>query len=138
MTPLELKGLYVGQEYEVVVTKAGYRTERRKVDWGGRAYVTLEMTLEREARRAPVSRPRPRARPRQSKDEWGYLTVGAVPWGKVYVDRRIVAAETPLMKGKVKPGRHSVKVYYPTLKKFSKAQTVQVNAGEVKKLIFRD
>ena len=64
--------------------------------------------------------------------------MSAIPWGKVYVDRRIYAAETPVLRGRVPAGRHSVKVYYPTLKRFSKAQTVKVRRGETKKLFFRD
>jgi hypothetical protein len=152
-TPIELPAMFIGEEQEVVLRKAGYRPVTKRVEWNGRRFVTLEVELRRSAGSAAASaaaRPAKKSsRTRKSAtraskkrsaggDSHGYLSVSAIPWGKVYVDRRIYAAETPVLRGQVPAGRHSVKVYYPTLKRFSKAQKVSVRAGETKKLFFRD
>ena len=94
------------------------------------------------ARRKARSRAKARRAPAADRDaqpgSQGYLSVHAIPWGKVYVDRRIYAPETPVLKGRVPAGRHSVKVWYPSLKRFSPPQTITIRAGEDKKLFFRD
>ena len=106
--------------------------------------MTIEFKLQREQRRATTRRATTRRattrRPprRTGSGDDAYLTVGAIPWGKVYVDRRMVAPETPLLKHKVSAGRHTVKVYYPSLRRFSKVEKVSVRPGQTKKLFFRD
>ena len=57
-------------------------------------------------------------------------------WGKVYVDGQKVASETPLVNYALSPGSHTVKVYYPVLKRYSKKRTINVKSGETTRTIF--
>ena len=45
-----------------------------------------------------------------------YLTVNARPWVQVYVDGRLVTAETPLRRYKLTAGRHTLRFANPTTK----------------------
>jgi len=57
-------------------------------------------------------------------------------WGKVFVDGKEVASETPLVNHSLSPGTHEVKVYYPVLKRASEVRTVRVESGETKRVLF--
>ncbi|MGM0557766.1 MAG: protein kinase domain-containing protein [Myxococcota bacterium] len=67
----------------------------------------------------------------------GFLSVQVQRgWGKVFVNGRLVARETPLVKHSIETGTHRVKVYYPTLKRYSKVRRVRVQPGKTSTEIF--
>ena len=42
----------------------------------------------------------------------GFVTVQSKPWGSVYVNGTLVAAETPLVRYPLSSGSHTVQVYF--------------------------
>ncbi len=68
----------------------------------------------------------------------GLISVHAIPWASVFIDNRKFADETPIIKKEIKAGRRSVKVFYPSLNKFSAVQTVIIKEGEEQRLIFKE
>jgi serine/threonine protein kinase len=67
----------------------------------------------------------------------GFLSVQVQRgWGKVFINGRLVARETPLVKHPIETGTHRVKVYYPTLKRYSKVRRVRVQPGKTATEIF--
>jgi serine/threonine protein kinase len=73
----------------------------------------------------------------EEQESRGYLSVQVQRgWGKVFVNGRLVAKETPLVKHPVETGTHRVKVYYPTLKRYSKVRRVRVQPGKTSTEIF--
>lgn len=66
----------------------------------------------------------------QPKSKNGYLTVNIKGGsGKVYVDDKLVSSKTPLNRYSLAPGPHTIKVYYPDLKRYSDALKVTINPG---------
>jgi serine/threonine-protein kinase len=57
-------------------------------------------------------------------------------WGKVYVDGKQVASETPLLRHQLESGPHRIKVYYPVLKRYSNVKRIDVQPGKHEKVIF--
>ena len=81
---------------------------------------------------------RPGTTPPPAKDNSGYghLTVGARPWGVVYVDGRKAARETPLRNYRVSSGKHTVTVKWPSRGGMSKSRVILVAPGGKIKLQF--
>jgi serine/threonine protein kinase len=69
--------------------------------------------------------------------EPAFLTVSADPWGKVYVDGKRVAEETPLYRYRLSPGRHVVRVFYPSKGLFSDPRPLVLRPGETRTLGFK-
>lgn len=66
----------------------------------------------------------------QPKAKNGYLTVNIKGGsGKVYVDDKLVSSKTPLNRYSLSPGAHTIKVYYPDLKRYSAPLNVSINPG---------
>lgn len=65
----------------------------------------------------------------------GFINVNARPWGKVYVDGRLMADETPA-RLPVGPGPHVVKVYFVTAARYSPARQVAVEPGQTRGMFF--
>jgi len=83
--------------------------DRRSQDYG------FARRPEPPVRRAPPAQrtaPPPERRPAGGGGGRGTLTVMAAPWGKVYVNDREVAAETPLIKYPLASGTHRVHVLF--------------------------
>ena len=74
---------------------------------------------------------------KEEKAAKGYLSVQVQRgWGKVFVNGRLVAKETPMIKHPVEIGTHRVKVYYPKLKRYSNVRRVSVQPGKTSTEIF--
>src|SRR5262249_51147213 len=52
----------------------------------------------------------------------GYLTIGADPWGVVYVDGRLAAPQTPVYKLPTPVGPHRIEVFSPNRDRHSKVK----------------
>ncbi len=65
----------------------------------------------------------------------GFINVNARPWGKVYVDGRLLADETPARLS-VGSGPHVVKVYFVTAARYSPARQVTVEPGQTRGMFF--
>lgn len=74
----------------------------------------------------------PQSRPAATN---GFINVNARPWGKVYVDGRIMANETPA-RLPVSAGPHSVKVYFVTAARYSPPRQVVVEPGQTRGMMF--
>ncbi len=155
-TPTELSDLFLGDTPTVTLRKAGYRDVEAVVRWEGRRFVRLELELDpvarprrrtvaarpaRPHRPPPAARPSPRAAaapPAAAPVEGpAYVTVSAVPYGRVVLDGLDLGQETPLARRRVAAGRHSVRVFFPSLGRYSAPQTVELAAGEERRLFFR-
>ncbi|MBI2897752.1 MAG: protein kinase [Deltaproteobacteria bacterium] len=88
---------------------------------------------EPRVRRTGVERPEPP--PGRPPAAGGFINVNATPWGKVYVDGRIMANETPA-RLPVSAGPHSVKVYFVTAARYSPARQVVIEAGQTRGMMF--
>lgn len=67
----------------------------------------------------------------------GFLTVNASPTAQVYIDGKLVASKTPLVKHTVGMGNHTVRVYYVDLKKFSETKRAMISEGRHVNLYFQ-
>ncbi|MFT4705694.1 MAG: hypothetical protein ACI81R_003405 [Bradymonadia bacterium] len=92
----------------------------------------------------PSERPseRPPERPaeqvaEQAPEGEGSLSVQALPYGQVYVNGRMVAAETPLINHTLDAGVYTVKVYHVSLRQWSEERTVRIEPSERRTLTFR-
>jgi len=74
-------------------------------------------------------------RPPPPRGEGGFINVNARPWGKVYVDGRLLADETPARLS-VGSGPHVVKVYFVTAARYSPARQVTVEPGQTRGMFF--
>ena len=95
----------------------------------GKARTRRERRSSKGTKRATVPEPQPKAK--------AYLTVTARPWGAVYVDGRRVANETPLVRYPLAPGKHSVRVFYPSQGTYSPRKTVRAVSGQSHSVSFR-
>lgn len=68
----------------------------------------------------------------------GFLTVNSVPTAQVYIDGKLVSSQTPLVKHKVAPGNHTVRVYYTDKKKFSETKRALITQGRHVNLYFQN
>jgi len=68
----------------------------------------------------------------------GFLTVNASPTAQVYIDGKLVASKTPLVKHSVGMGNHTVRVYYVDLKKFSETKRAMISEGRHVNLYFQN
>jgi hypothetical protein len=67
---------------------------------------------------------------------FGYLSVGAKPYGTVSVDGRLVASETPLRRHRLSTGYHTVTVKFPTLGGRKRTRRVFVKPGGQHNMVF--
>lgn len=69
----------------------------------------------------------------------GTLSVNSVPWGEVYINGKPTGHTTPMRGFKLKPGKYSVKVFFPGLNRFSETRTVVISPGKESRLpVFKD
>jgi len=100
-------------------------------------------TRERPSERdRPSERERPSERgtsaaPPAATGGNGSLSVQAVPYGQVWINGRMVAAETPLMNHSVAPGVYQVKVYFVPIRQFSEERAIRIESGENRSVTFR-
>ncbi len=102
---------------------------------------------ERPAAAEPEPEPvrpsqRPSERVQQAEPEvavtgTGTLSVQAVPYGQVWIDDAMVAAETPLLNHTLSAGVHRVKVYFVPLSQFSEERAIRVEPGSARTVTFR-
>jgi hypothetical protein len=85
---------------------------------------------------APAPRPSASAAPAAPTGA-GTLSVQAIPYGQVWVDGRMVSAETPLRNHSLPAGEHRVKVYFVSLRTFSDERSVRIEPGQPSTLTFR-
>ena len=78
---------------------------------------------------APV-RERPSAPKAPASLGAGTLTVQAIPYGQVWVDGRMVAAETPMRNFSLPAGDHRVKVYFVEPRAYSEERIIRVEPGQ--------
>jgi serine/threonine protein kinase len=64
------------------------------------------------------------------------LTVTAEPWGILFIDGKRVADETPVFDLAIPAGRHAVKVYFPSLGRFSRSRRIVFEPGARRTLVF--
>lgn len=85
---------------------------------------------------APV-RERPSAPKAPAAVGTGTLTVQAIPYGQVWVDGRMVAAETPLRNFSLPAGDHRVKVYFVEPRAYSEERVIRIEPGQAANTGFR-
>ena len=64
------------------------------------------------------------------RNEVGFLTVNAYPWGAVFVDGNRIAHQTPVYRIPVASGKHRIHVFNPDRNAGSPPQSVMVRSGE--------
>jgi len=79
--------------------------------------------------------PRPTATPAPVAG-FGYITVNARPWVQVFVDGKMVIAETPLRRHKLSAGRHTLRFQNPTTR-FLVEKQIEIPA-DIERNIFVD
>ncbi len=85
---------------------------------------------------APV-RERPSAPKAPAATGTGTLTVQAIPYGQVWVDGRMVAAESPLRNFSLPAGDHRVKVYFVEPRAYSEERVIRIEPGQSANTGFR-
>jgi hypothetical protein len=146
---------------QLEVRRSGYApfAQRLSLRAGGQSQVSI--VLERTATPPPprpVAAPAPKpvvaparsvpaavASPRERQSATkappasvsGSLTVRAIPYAQVWVDGRMVSAETPLSALPLPPGDHRVKVYFIEPRAFSAERVVRIEAGQSANANFR-
>jgi len=65
----------------------------------------------------------------------GYLTVHALPWGRVVLDGKELGAETPMIRRPLPAGTHQVQVFFPSLGRLSTPRLVSLPPGQELKLL---
>lgn len=87
---------------------------------------------------APAEAPLPeRAAAPEAATGWGSLTVHAVPFGRVVLNGLDIGKETPLNRSPVRAGTHQVRVFFPSLGRYSDPRTVRLEPNEERRLLFR-
>jgi hypothetical protein len=92
---------------------------------------------------APAAEPKPEApaaaEPKpEALPAHGFVSVNARPWGEVYIDGSKVSDQTPLLRFRLRPGVHRVRVFFVTLGRYSAERKLLLNAGESKTVFFKE
>lgn len=141
-----------GKLYEVVVTDSRTNTTARyqvQLARGEARLIMAALASTAPAGGAAVARPQPQPTAQVSEPVEGepvtgqeagagYLTVNATPTAQVYIDGKLVASKTPLVKHQVQPGNHTVRVYYVDEKKFSETKRAMITEGRHVNLYFQN
>lgn len=141
-----------GKLYEVVVTDNRSNTTARyqvQLRAGEARLIMAALASSGPSAPSAPSRPVTRNVPEKGQPEEeqrreeevagaGYLTVNATPAAQVYIDGKLVASKTPLVKHKVQPGNHTVRVYYVDDKKFSETKRAMITEGRHVNLYFQN
>ncbi len=74
-----------------------------------------------------------------SNQREGTLSVNSIPWGEVYINGKPTGQTTPLRDYKLKPGKYSVKIFFPGSNRFSETRTVKIVSDKESKMpVFKD
>ena len=162
VTPLELSDLFIGVRPEIMLRLEGYQDQKVDVDWKQQRHIVLDLELTprravRPRRAAARRRQRVRRTPRRSasparpirdpspapprrlvpETAFGYLTVRAIPFGRVLLDGRDLGIETPMIRRQVRAGPHQVKVHFPSIGSFSEQRSITISGEQETTLLFR-
>ena len=117
-TPLDLKDIDRATEHALRLSLPGHRPHEETLVFEGES---LEVHASLPAAR---DRPAPERRPSS-----GYLSLNAIPWARIFIDGRDTGKTTPAQRLGVSAGRHSVRLYAPSIDA-SRTRAVTVRAGQ--------